>query len=339
MIIGSSKTTDGRNPLEGIADIDLLSFYLGIKNVPCIIRSPLRVDNKPSFRLFSFDGVKVFYKDFSTGESGSIIDLLSRYLNLDYKETIKKILEDRQLFAPEVGVCKVTSRRELGKVHKSQSTITVQERDWEEYDFIYWNDFGIDLGTLDNSKVSPISGFYIDKGNGPTYYKANKLAYAYREDKDGITTYKIYQPTSKCLKWLSKHDASVISLWTCMPKSGDRLVICSSLKDALSLQCNTGIPAIALQGEGYLMSKTAIDVLKSRFKEVIVLFDNDDAGRRGTQALTAATGFRASYPVEEFVAKDVSDLYKKLRDKNKFANIILKTLDNGKKDCCDGYQD
>ena len=108
-----------------------------------------------------------------------------------------------------------------------------------------------------------------------------------------------------------------------MPTTADRVCICSSLKDALCLWANTGIPSLAIQGEGYLISNTAINELNRRFKNVYILLDNDEAGIKDAQKLASKTGFTNIVLPNINGAKDISDLYLSLHDKNKFKNIIL----------------
>lgn len=35
--------------LSKVSELDILNHYFGVSNVPCIISSPLRPDNHPSF--------------------------------------------------------------------------------------------------------------------------------------------------------------------------------------------------------------------------------------------------------------------------------------------------
>ena len=117
---------------------------------------------------------------------------------------------------------------------------------------------------------------------------------------------------------------------SCRPdiKTGDKIVVCSSLKDALCLWANTSIPAIAIQGEGYGISDTAINELKRRYKEVYILLDNDEAGLRDGEKLSASTGFINLVLPNINGAKDVSDLYKSLENKKRFKDIILNLFNN-----------
>ena len=95
------------------------------------------------------------------------------------------------------------------------------------------------------------------------------------------------------------------------------------MKDALCLWANTGIPAIAIQGEGYGISDTAVNELKRRYKEVFILLDNDKAGLIDGEKLSASTGFTNIVLPYFEGGKDVSDLYKTIGDKEQFREIIL----------------
>lgn len=197
-------------------------------------------------------------------------------------------------------------------------------REWRDYDIKYWESYGVPLKWLKYADVYPISHKIIIKNGNNYVFGADKYAYAYVEFKEGKTTLKIYQPYNKSgFKWANKHDKSVISLWTKVPEYGDRICICSSLKDALCLWANTGIPALAIQGEGYSISNTAVSELKRRYKEIYILLDNDDAGVQDALKLSESTGFTNIVLPKEYGAKDVSDLYLLLQDKERFKNIVL----------------
>ena len=115
-------------------------------------------------------------------------------------------------------------------------------------------------------------------------------------------------------------DASVISLWNLIPEYGDRVVLCSSLKDALCLACQCHIPTLCLQGEGYNMSDTAINELKRRYKKVFICYDTDVAGLLDSENLAIKTGFKNIIP-NLGECKDLSDYYKSLENKEAFKQL------------------
>ena len=67
------------------SDIDILNYYFGIVTIPCVVKSPLRQDNRPSFGFYSIDGIKIYWVDYATKDKGGIIDLLGKYIDSDDK--------------------------------------------------------------------------------------------------------------------------------------------------------------------------------------------------------------------------------------------------------------
>ena len=323
----SSFTLD--DVLRVASEAQIVSYYLGIQKVPCIINSPLRQDRHPSFGLYSPNGTEINYIDFSTRDSGTIFTLLKNMWNLDYPEVFKRICQDFSRFNSKATVIKSSKCDVTSQGSSSNIDMKCKVREWKDYDLEYWASYGITLPWLKYANVYPISHKIIVKDGKEFVFGADKYAYAYIEFKEGKTTLKIYQPFNKRgFKWANKHDRSVISLWTKVPKTGDKIVVCSSLKDALCLWANTSIPAIAIQGEGYGISNTAINELKRRYKEVYILLDNDEAGLRDGEKLSASTGFINLVLPNINGAKDVSDLYKSLENKKRFKDIILNLFNN-----------
>ena len=323
----SSFTLD--DVLRVASEAQIVSYYLGILKVPCIINSPLRQDRHPSFGLYSPNGTEINYIDFSTRDSGTIFTLLKNMWNLDYPEVFKRICQDFSKFNSKATVIKSSKCDITSQGSSSNIDMKCKVREWKDYDLEYWASYGITLPWLKYANVYPISHKIIVKDGKEFVFGADKYAYAYVEFKEGKTTLKIYQPFNKRgFKWANKHDRSVISLWTKVPKTGDKIVVCSSLKDALCLWANTSIPAIAIQGEGYGISNTAVNELKRRYKEVYILLDNDEAGLRDGEKLSASTGFINLVLPNINGAKDVSDLYKSLENKKRFKNIILNLFNN-----------
>lgn len=294
------------------SEFDIMRFYLNIDVLPALINSPLRQDRNASVSIFSPDGVKVFYKDFGTGEHGSIFDLLGRMWNRTFSETITKIWDD----IDRVKHNRINlNRTRKGVIHKSNSILEVRTRQWFDYDMEYWNSYGISREWLEFGDVYPISHILITRDNITKVIPAEKLAYVYVERKDGKVSLKVYQPKSQRLKWLSKHDSSVWDLWSRLPDRGDTLFITSSRKDALCLWENTGIPSVSLQGEGYVPKEKVINQLKQRFGRVIIFFDNDydkdeNHGHIYASRLSGMFDLDMVEIPSEYKSKDPSDLFK-----------------------------
>jgi hypothetical protein len=206
------------------------------------------------------------------------------------------------------------------------NSLQVVVRSWKQYDYDYWNSYGINPKWLKYAEIYPISHKIVTRRNSPEdkpqryVFAADKYAYCFIEKKEGNVSLKIYQPFSKKFKWCSKMDASVIGLWTKIPEYGDKVIICSSLKDALCISCNLHIPTLCLQGEGYGMSDTAIKELKRRYKKVYISFDTDKVGKTDSKKLAEKTGFINVIP-DLGATKDYSDYFKSLKNKEDFKQL------------------
>lgn len=296
-----------------IPQTDLASRYLGITSFPTrTMCSPLREDKHPSFRIYLTDKNGVRYKDFATGENGDIYTLLSRLWQISRPGVFLRIEED--FFHPSVSPPSQQPvfdyKSSPRPFRRSTSVLQVKERPFRDYDLAYWASYGISLRWLRFADIHAVSHVFYTRDNRQSVFPADKYAYAFVEHKEGHTTIKIYQPfNTSGRKWQSKHDGSVLSLWRQLPAHGPTLLICSSLKDALCLWANVSIPSIALQGEGYSLSPTALSQLRERFTHVFIALDGDGPGIRDARHLHDQTGLPIlSCPVID-KAKDWSDIY------------------------------
>ena len=309
MVARGSDSTSIEKVNNLYSDFDIAHKYLGITCVPEVINSPLRQDNNPSLGLFINSKTNgLWFKDFGSGEGGSLYDLLAKMWNVSKDKVYKRILEDMP--APAL------IRKHGAKVYrKSAGKVEVRVREWKDYDIAYWDSYGISLPWLKFGEIYPISHIIFTK-NGHSYpIPAEKYAYVYVERKDGIVSFKIYQPYSKEYKWMSKHDSSVWDLWTKIPEKGDKLIITSSRKDALAIWSNTGIPALSLQGEGYIPKEHVVQQLKDRYNKVYVLYDNDfqseeNHGRMYGKIIAERFNVTQIEIPEKWGSKDPSDLVK-----------------------------
>lgn len=317
--------------LSKTTEVDILAYYLGVTEIPCIIHSPLRVDNNASFGLYSRDGHRIFYIDFATKERGSTFDILSQLWGYNYMETLAKIASDIPKFTTKISNIKQNASKAFRVSRLNSTELQCKIRGWASYDIEYWKSYGITLEWLKYAEVYPISHKIIIKDGNKYVFGADKYAYAYVEHKDNKTFIKIYQPLNKKgYKWTSNIDRSVWSLWTKIPKYGTNLIISSSVKDCLNIMCNLKIPSICLQGEGYLPKSHIMEELKSRYKNIIVFFDNDftnpnNPGHNDAKKLSEEYNLKMVEIPKEYESKDPSDLFKKY-GRDKYLEIMNKIL-------------
>lgn len=336
MVIGKTSSNITISELfKKYSEVEILTtVFPEITAIPCRINSPFRVDNNPSFSIYLDNDKHIKFKDFGDSTChGSLLDLLCRKWNCSFYQVFDKILKAMQDKEHSSDVLiksrqvKLMTRKESSELTKIQVAI----RPWQDYDLEYWASYGISKKWLHYAEIYPISHKIITKKvpvdggtsfvNKKYIFPADKLAYCYVERKDGNLSLKIYQPHNvHGFKWCSKMDSSVISLWTKIPQTGDRIIICSSVKDALCISCNLHIPAIAPQGEGYNISQTACDELKRRFNKTFIAFDVDTPGIADAKKLSQQTGF--PYIVPDLKGeKDFSDYYKSLENKEDFKQL------------------
>lgn len=316
--------------LEQVTEAQILSYYLGITEFKKLVHSPLREDNNASFGLKIIKD-SLYYRDFATNEHGNLYELLMHYLKLSYYELLERLYLDlEKIKKSSNNSFALTTRRTKRKGTNIVNNIKVITRAFKNYDIEYWEQYGISKKSLIASNTYPISTLIVEK-EGITYnIPADKYAYVYVEFKDNKESLKIYQPFSTQYKWINKHDSSVWDLWNKLPPTGETVIITSSRKDALCIYENTGIPAVSLQAESYLPKLQVINQLKSRFKNIIVLYDNDFKSKTNpgeTFATNLANEFqliKLTLPIE-LGEKDTSDLCKKY-GRIKVAQIIYSLI-------------
>ena len=331
MIVGETTTSISISELFNMySETDILTtVFPEVTHLPFKMKSPFRADNNPSFGIYMDNDKHIRFKDFGDSScKGGLLDLLCRKWNCTFNQVFYKILEVmKERNSSDVTIkpkqIKTLTRKETDELTEIQVVV----RPWRDYDYEYWASYGIEKKWLKYAEVYPISYKIVikkDKDSGKKHkyiFPSDKYAYVFVERKDGKLQIKVYQPMNKKgYKWCSKMDSSVISLWTKVPEYGDRIVICSSLKDALVLSCQLHIPAIAPQGEGYNISDTAVAELKRRFTKVFICYDTDTAGINDAKILAEKTGFTNIVP-DLGKEKDLSDYFKSLENKKDFQKL------------------
>lgn len=309
---------------DDITNEMLLAYYFDVYQVPCVIKSPFRTDRKPSFSFYKTQSGNIRFNDFASGEKGTLLEAIARLKEVDVDNIWQVIRDD---FSSPDTKHYFEDERMTTIVRNDRREFRIKVRRWESYDLDYWASFGINLAFLTQMEVYPISHVFIEKNGVLWPFPCDKYAYAYVERKEGFVSYKIYQPfNTSGRKWQTNMDKSTIGLWTKLPEAGNKVCICSSYKDAMSLWCNTGIPAVAIQAEGFDMSEHAQNDLRKRFKEVIIILDNDRPGIEYSQRLQKQTGFKNVIIPPFDGGKDISDLYKAIGDRDTFKKKILEIL-------------
>jgi len=261
------------------------------------------------------------YKDFSTGKYGSKIDLVRDLFDIDYSKAVSRIVEDYNKYAKTDDFnstkFKVAAKWEID---------FVKERVWSDHDAAYWLAYNIGSSLLSMYNVRPIEYYNMVKdedGKVTSLKIEGRYMYGYF-DKEG-SVYKIYQPLSKKHKFHKVK--SYLQGYDQLEYTRPYLVICSSLKDAMCLKSfGYKLEVIAPDSENTIIKPYIVENLKKKYKKVITLFDNDEAGKKAIQK------YKEMYNLDGCTlnnCKDISDAVKQHTAQTintSLKNLLIQTL-------------
>lgn len=311
--------------LDIIPGGEIFHHYLG--GIPSgAINSPLRTEVNPSFSVFYSDQHNdFFFKDFKTGDRGDALVFVMRLFKFKkITQAINQVVLDfklTQFRTDSLAYAKPLTEEDksfnkVRKILKNKVDIKVTVRGWKNWDKEFWQDrFGISKSQLEYCQVYPISHFFI-QGHCSV---ADKHAYVFVEEKDGLQTFKVYQPYSKKKKWLNNNNYSVWELWSQLPDEGNACIIASSRKDSMvikSLFPSKMITSCSLQSESVNPKPSVIEELKNRFDQVFVMYDNDqfsddNAGKIAGEKLAKEFDILDILIPDMYKIKDPSDFREK----------------------------
>ena len=257
-------------------------------------------EKTPSFCIYVDKTIMQYkFKDFSTGKSGNKVDLVKSIFNLDFPTSMQRIVRDYNTY--------VRSSEYIEQKFQPQSKWEIDfinTRKWTTEDKDYWLSFRIGKTMLDNYNVKPIEYYNLIKEEAGEIKKlriASKYMYGYFDKNKEV--YKIYQPHSKNHKF---HKVKpYLQGFDQLQFNQPYLVICSSLKDAMCLKSmGYNLEVLAPDSENTMIKPHIIEHLKKKYKKVITLFDNDEAGKH------AVDMYAKTYNIDGFVptiCKDISD--------------------------------
>ena len=333
----NKKLPTKKDLFQDVSDLDIYRCYIPQKDfeVGKPMLSPLREESNPSFGLFVGESNEIMFNDFLLG-GGDCIKFVQLMFGDTFFEAVSRVIIDFELtdkyiykdvdtnFTPKP---KALDRDEILKKAKN-THLRKRKRDWTLRDLAYWRQYGITKEVLERYHVEPIDYLFV----GDKVIKCDDHTYCFIEHKDGVETYKIYQPYNEDYKWINNHNDSVWQGWNQLPKRGEKLIITKSLKDVMTIVSVTGYPAVSLQAESVRPKQSVIDELKNRFEDIFLWYDNDfdkevNWGRQFANKLAEEFNLVYVEIPDEFECKDVSDFYKKYGEK-RTEELIEELLDS-----------
>ena len=293
-----------------ISQETLISNYYGVPIKKGLFCAKHRTDSHPTCCYYKRNG-RIYIKDFGSDYYGDWIYVVEQKFNCNYYDALAIAANDFDIQKiPHLNKNKVKISNESLSENK-QSIIRVEIRDFQQYELDWWNKFGISLQTLKKFRVFSCKNIWIN--NHIIHLETNnQLVFGYYGGiKDGIEQWKLYWPNNKKYKWLSNRDSSQLQGARMLPKNGgDLIIIQKSLKDVMLLY-EFGIPSVAPNSENVFLSDEQLMKLKSKFKRIIVWYDNDAPGKAYLEKIKKEhPELDYFYIPEEFKEKDFSDFYK-----------------------------
>ena len=242
------------------------------------------------------------YKDFSTGKQGSKVDIVQELFKLTYSQALFRITEDynTHILAGNFWDDYTEEYKPVAKYKIDHIELKV---DFNKQDQQYWLQYNIGSSLLKEYNVLSLEYYTMVKSTDEGVNKLvieNKMMYGFY-DKTCTKCYKIYQPMQKKHKFIKI--AAHLQGFDQLKYDKDYLIICSSLKDAMCLKSfNFGLEVIAPDSENTMIKPYIIENMKSKYKKVLSLLDNDEAGH------DAMVKYKKVHNIEPIYLKSEKDL-------------------------------
>lgn len=320
--------------LNNLGEKEIMEYYTGysiIDNKP-VYKSPIRVDNKGKCFFKQYRKSYLLVDKADPDYTVDCFGLVMKMYNLNFYNACvriyKDLLQGKELvkIRPKVQTFKVKSIQ-------YQYDYNVSLRQWEIEDVNYWSQFEISITTLNKLKVYPVGSYSKKKNTDPKFAKA----FDYSTDKHlcycavfikNKTRVKLYKPLVPDSKWEGNINHNDFFGEHLLPSSGDTVYICSGIKD-LACLIELGYTAIAPQSET-LSIDDKVKELKTKFKNVIVIYDNDNTGNKYSERMCKNLDI-SRIVLPDGVGKDIADYVysSNLNNLNQFITRQTKIITNG----------
>ena len=282
-----------------------MAYYLGIPIKKGLFVSPLRVDHKPTCSFYR--GRQLYFKDFATGECLSFENVVMKKYGCNYHKALKIIATDFGII--DGSKPKIVPIQPIFKKEK-KTIIQIEAKSFTKEELEWWEQFGITKNILTKYRVYSCKTVFLN-GRIESIYDSKCPSYGYYfGNEEGRELWKIYYPYRKNFRFIGNIKTTTIQGYNQLPKKSKLLVITKSLKDCMVLY-NLGIAAIAPQSETQFIQDNVLEVLKKRFKHIVLLFDNDQTGLEFTNKIKRKYKWITPMIIPlKYKAKDISDFYK-----------------------------
>lgn len=306
------------NVLKKISELQIFEYYFENRiDLKQSYTNPLRVDQAPGCKFFIGRTGKLLFIDSSRKNSvrdcfGFICDKYNcslykalQIINRDFKlgfegEELNHLVYDYS--QPTLDY--------FEKEKEKEKKLLCLKRAFKIYDKLYWQQYGVGLVTLKKFNVLPVQTVFYDNKILWRNSETNPI-YCYNFPKENKK--KIYRPLEKDKRFKFITSAGIGGIYQGfdqLPEKNDLLIITKSMKDVMTLH-GFGYPAIAPNSENYSIPLDFYDNLLERFTNIILFYDNDEAGQLARTSLCEELDIPFIEIPAIYGTKDISDFFKK----------------------------
>ena len=298
--------------LSRFSEEQLMEYYLHLPVKKGLFRSPLRRDKQPTCSFYRNKSGTLIFKDFATGQHLNIFDVVQSIFRCDYFESLRIIANDFGIVRDN------TLHKNPGKINlnpikikdKEISKIQIEVQEFTDGELKWWGKYGISKDILKRFNVYSCKHVFLNDQLFAESQQHCPIFGYYGKKYQGLELWRCYFPKRTSFRFITNWPSKKIQGYDQLPKKGKLLVITKSMKDSMCLY-SCGITACAPNSENLFISDKVLEDLKSRFKNIVVLYDNDRPG------LYNMAKIRREHPELTYVfipkrygSKDISDFYK-----------------------------
>lgn len=297
--------------LSRFSEEQIMEYYLGISVRKGLFRSPLRSDKEPTCSFYRNKNGSLIFKDFATNQHLDAFGVVQYRFNCSFVEALKIIANDLGLVQDN------SLRKNLGKINdsptkienKKPSKIQVEIQEFTDLELKWWGKYGINKDILKKFNVYSCKHIFL---NDQLFAKSQQhcpIFGYYGKKYQGLELWRCYFPKRKSFRFITNWPSKKVQGFEQLPTSGKLVVITKSMKDVMCLY-SCGISACAPNSENLFVSDTMLENLKSRFKYVVVFYDNDRPGLMNMARIRKEhPELVFTYIPKKYGSKDISDFY------------------------------
>lgn len=334
--------------------LDVFNYYLPYslpmqKN----FKSPFYEDSKASCNVFQGQDGIWRYKDFGDSQDGGdcfwfVATLKGLDLRKDFPRILDAIITDLHLpIASPVGqrgsyptrqtmptrtIMKEKAVPPTPKQPSPTAKFEYVKKEYTDEELAFWEHYGITKAILKRYKVYSLRSFSSFRSSDGAPYTINSSENEPMFLYDLGTAVKIYRPFSQ-MRFLNAGERAEVLAFGLeqLPMKGDIVFITGGEKDVMSLSVRN-FNAISFNSETSLIDTSIIEMLKRRFKHILLCYDMDDTGVKASlqheSALSNYKVLRVELPLSgDKTEKDISDYFTIGHTRNDMQELVSITLE------------